>query len=79
MSETTWRNEWPAFRVNLVDETARCLADQQSAATGGKQPRWKALTGAQQDNLAEGIAGVFLAMDQAMHNLVSAGDGEIDG
>ena len=79
VSETTWRDEWSVFRVNLIDETARCLADQQSAATGGKQPRWDALTSAEQDNLVEGTAAVFLAMDQAMHNLVGASDGETDG
>ena len=73
MSETTWRDEWPPFRVDLIDETARCLADQQSAATGGKQPRWKSLTGVEQTNLVEGIAGVFLAMDQAMYKLDERG------
>lgn len=69
MTEATWRNEWPVFRVNLVEETARCLADQQSAATAGQRPRWEALTSEQQHNLVENIAGIFLAQDQAMHNL----------
>ena len=70
MNESNWRDEWPAFRVNLVDETARCLSDQQSAATGGQRPRWEALTREQQNILSQNIAGIFLAQDQAMRNLV---------
>jgi hypothetical protein len=73
MSDANWRDEWPLFRVNLVDETARCLADQQSAATGGQRPRWEALTSVQQNNLAESIAGLFRAQDQAMGNLARRG------
>ena len=73
MSEANWRDGWPVFRVNLVGETARCLADQQAAATGGRRPRWDALTSAQQSNLAENIAGIFLAQDQAMDNLTMRG------
>ena len=73
MTEAAWRTEWSAFRVSLVDETARCLADQQSAATGGQRPRWDALTAGQQDNLAGNIAGIFHAQDQAMHNLLKRG------
>ena len=73
MTKANWRDEWPMFRVKLVDETARCLVDQQSAATGGRRPRWEALTSEQQNNLAENIAGIFLAQDQAMHNLVERG------
>ena len=73
MSAANWREAWPLFRVNLVDETARCLAEQQSAATCGQRPRWEGLTNEQQDNLAENIAGIFLAQDQAMHNLIERG------
>jgi len=73
MSESNWRDIWPVFRVNLVDETARCLADQQAAATGGQRPHWETLTKGQQNNLAENIAGIFVAQDQAMENLVVRG------
>lgn len=73
MTRANWRDQWPVFRVSLVDETARCLADRQSAATGGQRPSWEALTSDQQSNLAENIAGIFLAQDQAMHNLVERG------
>jgi hypothetical protein len=73
MSAANWRDVWPVFRVNLVDETARCLADRQSAATGGERPLWEALTSQQRDDLADNIAGIFLAQDQAMTNLVERG------
>ena len=79
MTETTWRGEWPVFRVNLVDETARCLADQQSAATGGQRPRWEALTSVEQNNMAESVVRIFLAQDQALHNLLGASACEGDG
>jgi hypothetical protein len=69
MPERTWRDEWSPFRVNLIDETARCMADQQAAATGGTRPGWAQLTRVQQVNVMDGIAGVFFAMDQAMLNL----------
>lgn len=73
MSESNWRDQWPALRVALVSETARCLADQQSSATGGRRPRWVSLTRAQQSNLAENIAGIFLAQDEAIANLIERG------
>jgi len=31
MQEANWRDAWSRFRVNLVDETARCLADPAAA------------------------------------------------
>lgn len=70
MAERTWRDVWPAFRVSLVEETARCLADQQSRVTGGARPRWDALTSEEKETFAENIAGIFLAQDQALHNLL---------
>ncbi|WP_130176565.1 hypothetical protein [Cryobacterium sp. SO1] len=73
MTEASWRDDWPPFRVALVDETARCLAEQQSTATAGQRPRWAELSSVQQNNLAENIAGIFLAQDQALHNLVERG------
>jgi hypothetical protein len=73
MTEASWRDDWPPFRVALVDETARCLAEQQSTATAGQRPRWAELTSVQQNNLAENIAGILLAQDQAMHNLAERG------
>jgi hypothetical protein len=44
VSEASWREVWPAFRVNLVEETARCLADHQSNATDGLMPGWGVLS-----------------------------------
>ena len=73
MAESNWRADWPAFRVELVDETARCFADQLSAETQGRQPRWDWLTSEQQFDLVEIIAGISLAESQAMSNLVERG------
>ncbi|TFC15626.1 hypothetical protein [Cryobacterium sp. MDB2-10] len=73
MSDAIWRDEWPVHRVILVDETARCLADLQSAATRGQRPRWDVLTVAQQSNLANNIAGIFFAQNQALDNLIGRG------
>ena len=69
-----WREHWSPFRVKVVDETARCLSDQQSALTGGQRPRWDALTRVQQENMTENIAGIFIAMDQAVKNLDDRGE-----
>jgi hypothetical protein len=73
MAEPTWRDVWSPFRVAWVDETAHCLAEQQSAATAGERPRWNEMDSVQQDNLAENIARIFLAQDQAMHELAKRG------
>jgi hypothetical protein len=73
MPNTTWRDEWPTFRVNLIDETARCLANQQAAVTNGQQPDWGSLTSEQQANLTEYIVRILLAQEQAMDNLVKRG------
>jgi hypothetical protein len=74
ISKVSWRDVWPTFRVNLVEETARCLADQQTWATGGRMPGWDALSAEEQHNLAENIARIFLAQDQAAHNLLGVPD-----
>ncbi|KGJ72070.1 hypothetical protein GY21_17895 [Cryobacterium roopkundense] len=73
MPNTTWRDEWPPFRVKLIDETARCFANQQVAVTNGQQPDWVSLTSEQQENLTENIAHIFRAQAQAMDNLVKRG------
>jgi len=61
------------FRQELICRTARCLADQQSAATHGERPRWDEMTPASQRGLTEGIARVLLAMDQALDEMVERG------
>ena len=53
MPNTTWRDEWPAFGAKLIDETARCFANQQAAVTTGRQPDWVPLTSEQQKNPPE--------------------------
>lgn len=73
MADTTWRDAWPVFRVTLIDETARCLANQRAASTLDPSTRWDGLSGIEQKNLVEGIASVFLAMDEAMSVLNAVG------
>lgn len=68
--ELPWRDVWPQFRIDLVEETARCVADKQSLGTDGETPRWAELPHHTQRNLIENIARTFLAQDQAMHNLM---------
>lgn len=73
MTEATWRDEWPTFRLALVDETARCLADHLPAESGGHRLRWEALTRGQQVELTEHVAAIFIAQDQAMNILIERG------
>lgn len=73
MPNTTWRDEWPTFRVKLIDETARCFANQQAAVTNGQQADWVSLTSEQQENLTHDIVRTFLAQEQAMDNLIKRG------
>jgi hypothetical protein len=73
VADTTWRDAWPVFRVTLIDETARCLANQRAASTLDPSARWDGLSGIEQNNLMEGLASVFLAMDEAMSILSAAG------
>jgi hypothetical protein len=73
MAKASWRDEWPPFRVALVEETAVCLTDQLSADTAGETPRWDELTTEQQDNIVGHAARYFLAHDEAMHHLSQRG------
>lgn len=70
MNVSTWRDTWPPFRIELVEETARCLTNRGSSATGGALPRWEALTSAEQENAFHIVARTFLAQDEAMQNLI---------
>ena len=73
MGESAWREVWPQYRVDFVDETARCLANHQSLVTHGKLHHWAGLTEDQRTQLTEYVAWVFLAQEQAMENLVKRG------
>lgn len=73
MSDPTWREIWSPFRVALIDETAKCLADQRAEATVGNEPSWTALSEMERDALTESIAWTFSAMDQALSNLDKRG------
>lgn len=76
--ELSWRDVWPQFRIDLVEETARCVADNQSIATRGGVPRWAQLSDQTRHNLIENIARIFLAQDQAMHNLIEKAEADGD-
>jgi len=73
MSQTTWRDEWPPFRLAVVDETARCLADQLAAEAGEGQADWEGLSRRQQMRLIEHVAGVMMAQDRAIQILAERG------
>lgn len=73
MTESAWRNVWPQYRVDFVDETARCLANHQSLITNGRMQEWAGLTKDGQSNLTEFVVWVFLAQEQAMENLAKRG------
>lgn len=73
LNESNWRNAWSPFRVNLVDETAQCMAELQSVVTGKSQRRWEELTSEQQEDMVEFIALVHFAQELAMKNLDERG------
>ncbi|WP_404473498.1 hypothetical protein [Microbacterium aerolatum] len=75
MTEETWRDLWSPFRVALIDETARCWVSQQAAASKPAGRDWSAVTRDEQRNIADYIASVFLAMDEAMMQLDERGGG----
>ncbi|MFJ3393661.1 hypothetical protein [Leifsonia aquatica] len=76
--ELSWRDVWPQFRIDLVEETARCVADSQSIGTDGAVPRWADLPERTQHNLIENIARIFLAQDQAMGNLIERAEADAE-
>lgn len=73
MSKTSWRDEWTPFRLALVDETARCVAEQLSTDADGHQPTWETLSRRKQVELTEHVASIFLAQERAMHRLAERG------
>ena len=73
MAESAWREVWPQYRVDFVDETARCLANHWSLITKGESLDWAERTVAERAQLTEDVAWVFLAQEQAMENLVKRG------
>lgn len=65
MSTNTWRQEWPAHRVRLIDITARHFVDGQARAGRGQLPSWNELTQEHQSNFSDNVAAVFVAQPQA--------------
>jgi len=71
--EQTWRDEVSLFRMKVTDETARCLANEQSSATHGVSKSWTEMTSEEQNNLAEFLFHRYIAEVQAMGNLIKRG------
>ncbi|HWU29996.1 MAG TPA: hypothetical protein VN041_13020 [Microbacterium sp.] len=61
MSTNTWRQEWPAHRVRLIDITARHFVDGQARASRGELPAWTELTPEAQSNFCDNVAAVLAA------------------
>jgi hypothetical protein len=76
--DLSWRDLWPRFRIDLVEETARCVADNQAIGAGGKVHGWAGLPEQTQQNLIENMARIFLAQDQAMGNLIERAEADRD-
>jgi len=72
MTKANWRDEWPSFRLAVINETAKCVANELCA--GGQHPSWDELTPAKQVELIEHVAFISMAEGQAMSNLVERGE-----
>ncbi len=69
----SWRDEWPPFRIKLVEETARCIVEQRALTSRGAEPSWAELTAAGQALRIEAVAALFGVQDLAMDNLMQRG------
>ena len=74
MIEADWREEWPSFRLAVVEETAKCVANELCTGTEGQHPSWDELTPAKRVELIEHVAFISMAEGQAMSNLVERGE-----
>lgn len=72
MTTNTWRQEWPAHRVRLVEITARHFVEGQARATRGARPSWNDLTPAEQSNFCDNAAAVFVAQALAHAEIEAA-------
>ncbi|MBD3941420.1 hypothetical protein IF188_06880 [Microbacterium sp. NEAU-LLC] len=68
------RDEWPPFRIKLVEETARCIVEQRALTSRGAEPSWAELTPAGQSLRIEAVAALFDVQYLAMDNLMQRGD-----
>lgn len=77
MPTNTWRQEWPAHQVRLIDITARHFVDGQARASRGELPSWHELTPEHQSNFCDNVAAVFAAQAQAFAEIeATIGDDE---
>lgn len=70
----SWRDEWPAFRIKLVEETARRIVEQRALTSRGAEPSWAELTTAGRALRIEPVAALFNVQDLAMDNLMQRGE-----
>jgi len=71
MTKPNWFYEWSSFRWALIDETTLCVAKQ--LAADGHELNWEALTLETQMQIRGHVTAIFVAQDQAMHNLAERG------
>lgn len=72
MPANTWRQEWPAHRVRLIDITARHFVNGQARASHGELPTWNELTPEHQSNFCDNVAAVFAAQAHAFAEIEAA-------
>jgi hypothetical protein len=73
MTNPGWRDAWPPLQLALIDETALCLMNRLWEMYDVSDPRWDEQ---KRERLAEAaiqVAGIFLAREEAMHNLTERG------
>ena len=70
MTYKPWHEVWSPHRVRMVEESARCFADQEAATTGRVASRWDQLTAAQQIVATNVMVRVYLAQEQALDNIL---------
>ncbi|MEV7618868.1 hypothetical protein AB0N59_01905 [Microbacterium sp. NPDC089321] len=71
MTSSAWRQEWPTYRVRLIDITARHLVDGQARASRGELPGWNDITPEHQSNFSDTVAAVFVAQARAFEEIAS--------
>jgi len=62
--------DWPAFRRELVIETAVCFSDMLASDTN---PRWDEMGADRQRTLVHNLAVIFQAQDNALQRLSERG------
>lgn len=74
MPEPIRHAPWSPFRLMLLEETTRRVADGLSKATGDERLAWDLLDSDQRRGRIEHTVIFFLAQDEAMHALTERGE-----